>query len=211
MKSACARDGDLTTNVRAGNSTRGPFTQVLKVPSMYSVRKKRQAICHKQDSLHKGGCRGSCCATSLNRLSPLWYALNSGILLCRHGPSTIMLYAANFDQFCQLLQARGVRHFQSSGSKRAPIGGVFSRNHPAGGAAQSQVSAAYPVIDHTYDALVIGAGGAGLRAVVGFAEQGFNTACITKLFPTRSHTVAAQVPCAAFTSASAQLFFLRSA
>ena len=118
-----------------------------------------------------------------------------------------MLYAANFDQFCQLLQARGVRHFQSSGSKRAPIGGVFSRNHPAGGAAQSQVSAAYPVIDHTYDALVIGAGGAGLRAVVGFAEQGFNTACITKLFPTRSHTVAAQVRCAAFTSASAQLSF----
>jgi len=98
----------------------------------------------------------------------------------------------NLAKSAQPALARGVRHFQSSGSKRAPIGGVFSRNHPAGGAAQSQVSAAYPVIDHTYDALVIGAGGAGLRAVVGFAEQGFNTACITKLFPTRSHTVAAQ-------------------
>lgn len=50
----------------------------------------------------------------------------------------------------------------------------------------------YPVIDHHYDAIVVGAGGAGLRAAVGLAESGLNTACITKLFPTRSHTVAAQ-------------------
>ena len=49
----------------------------------------------------------------------------------------------------------------------------------------------YTVIDHTYDALVVGAGGAGLRAAFGLAEAGFKTACITKLFPTRSHTVAA--------------------
>ncbi|CAB61213.1 succinate dehydrogenase Sdh1 [Schizosaccharomyces pombe] len=53
-------------------------------------------------------------------------------------------------------------------------------------------SVKYPVIDHTYDAIVVGAGGAGLRATFGLAEAGFNTACITKLFPTRSHTVAAQ-------------------
>ncbi|KAF4304400.1 putative succinate dehydrogenase [ubiquinone] flavoprotein subunit, mitochondrial [Botryosphaeria dothidea] len=50
----------------------------------------------------------------------------------------------------------------------------------------------YPVIDHHYDALVVGAGGAGLRAAVGLTEAGLNTACVTKLFPTRSHTVAAQ-------------------
>ncbi|KAK1643743.1 hypothetical protein QYE76_061548 [Lolium multiflorum] len=50
----------------------------------------------------------------------------------------------------------------------------------------------YTVVDHTYDAVVVGAGGAGLRAAIGLAELGFNTACITKLFPTRSHTVAAQ-------------------
>lgn len=49
-----------------------------------------------------------------------------------------------------------------------------------------------PVQNHEYDALVIGAGGAGLRAAFGLAEAGFNTACISKLFPTRSHTVAAQ-------------------
>jgi succinate dehydrogenase (ubiquinone) flavoprotein subunit len=49
-----------------------------------------------------------------------------------------------------------------------------------------------PLIDHHYDAIVLGAGGAGLRAAVGLAESGLNTACITKLFPTRSHTVAAQ-------------------
>jgi succinate dehydrogenase / fumarate reductase flavoprotein subunit len=51
---------------------------------------------------------------------------------------------------------------------------------------------AYDIIDHTYDVLVVGAGGAGLRAVVGCAQAGLKTACITKVFPTRSHTVAAQ-------------------
>ena len=51
---------------------------------------------------------------------------------------------------------------------------------------------AYPVIDHTYDTVVVGAGGSGLRATMGSAEAGLKTACITKVFPTRSHTVAAQ-------------------
>jgi succinate dehydrogenase / fumarate reductase flavoprotein subunit len=51
---------------------------------------------------------------------------------------------------------------------------------------------AYPLTDHTYDVVVIGAGGSGLRATLGCAEAGLRTACITKVFPTRSHTVAAQ-------------------
>ena len=50
----------------------------------------------------------------------------------------------------------------------------------------------YAFIDHTYDVVVVGAGGAGLRATLGLAEAGLSTACITKVFPTRSHTVAAQ-------------------
>jgi len=50
----------------------------------------------------------------------------------------------------------------------------------------------YEFIDHSYDVVVIGAGGAGLRATFGLAHEGFKTACITKVFPTRSHTVAAQ-------------------
>src|SRR5688500_17366138 len=54
------------------------------------------------------------------------------------------------------------------------------------------MSNAYQIIDHVYDVLVVGAGGAGLRATMGAAEQGLKTACITKVFPTRSHTVAAQ-------------------
>ena len=52
--------------------------------------------------------------------------------------------------------------------------------------------AAYQIIDHVYDAVVVGAGGSGLRATMGCAEKGLKTACITKVFPTRSHTVAAQ-------------------
>jgi succinate dehydrogenase / fumarate reductase, flavoprotein subunit len=51
---------------------------------------------------------------------------------------------------------------------------------------------AYALTDHTYDVIVVGAGGAGLRAALGAAEAGLRTACITKVFPTRSHTVAAQ-------------------
>ena len=50
----------------------------------------------------------------------------------------------------------------------------------------------YPVIDHRTDVVVVGAGGAGLRATLGLAEAGLDTACVTKVFPTRSHTVAAQ-------------------
>lgn len=50
----------------------------------------------------------------------------------------------------------------------------------------------YTVVDHEFDVVVVGAGGAGLRAAMGAAEAGFKTACVTKLFPTRSHTVAAQ-------------------
>jgi succinate dehydrogenase / fumarate reductase flavoprotein subunit len=52
--------------------------------------------------------------------------------------------------------------------------------------------AAYEFIDHTHDVVVVGAGGSGLRATLGMAEQGLRTACVTKVFPTRSHTVAAQ-------------------
>ena len=51
---------------------------------------------------------------------------------------------------------------------------------------------AYPITDHTFDVVVVGAGGAGLRATVGCSQAGLRTACISKVFPTRSHTVAAQ-------------------
>jgi succinate dehydrogenase / fumarate reductase flavoprotein subunit len=51
---------------------------------------------------------------------------------------------------------------------------------------------AYPITDHGYDVIIVGAGGAGLRATMGMAAAGLKTACITKVFPTRSHTVAAQ-------------------
>lgn len=54
------------------------------------------------------------------------------------------------------------------------------------------MSEAYRIVDHAYDVVVVGAGGAGLRATFGAAAKGLSTACITKVFPTRSHTVAAQ-------------------
>jgi succinate dehydrogenase / fumarate reductase flavoprotein subunit len=68
-----------------------------------------------------------------------------------------------------------------------------SGNGAANGSAAPGVNGrAYPFTDHTFDVIVVGAGGAGLRAVVGCSEAGLRTACITKVFPTRSHTVAAQ-------------------
>ena len=54
------------------------------------------------------------------------------------------------------------------------------------------MSEAYPIKEHQYDVVIVGAGGAGLRATFGLAATGLRTACITKVFPTRSHTVAAQ-------------------
>jgi len=58
--------------------------------------------------------------------------------------------------------------------------------------ADKSAAPAYQRIDHSYDVVVVGAGGSGLRATMGAAEKGLKTACITKVFPTRSHTVAAQ-------------------
>jgi succinate dehydrogenase / fumarate reductase, flavoprotein subunit len=62
----------------------------------------------------------------------------------------------------------------------------------ANGSNGPSIPSAYKLIDHVYDVIVIGAGGAGLRATMGMAVAGLKTACISKVFPTRSHTVAAQ-------------------
>jgi succinate dehydrogenase / fumarate reductase flavoprotein subunit len=65
-----------------------------------------------------------------------------------------------------------------------------AKQRPGNGAASA--GKGYTFVDHKFDVVVVGAGGAGLRATLGMAEQGLKTACITKVFPTRSHTVAAQ-------------------
>src|SRR3954453_18472125 len=68
----------------------------------------------------------------------------------------------------------------------------MAQGNGANGGGPATNGHAYPIEDHTYDVVVVGAGGAGLRAVVGCSEAGLRPACITKVFPTRSHTVAAQ-------------------
>ena len=70
--------------------------------------------------------------------------------------------------------------------------GQHSSTIPRYGGAPGVNGRSYPIEDHSYDVVVVGAGGSGLRAVVGCSEAGLKTACITKVFPTRSHTVAAQ-------------------
>ena len=83
-------------------------------------------------------------------------------------------------------QAIGRRAFHYSAARSAIAG-----SKPSGKTLTGSTKP-YTIIDHEYDAVVVGAGGAGLRAAFGMAEQGFKTACVSKLFPTRSHTVAAQ-------------------
>ena len=73
------------------------------------------------------------------------------------------------------------------GSKR-----TFSSSNTKNNGVSQPFGKEYEIIDHEYDAVVVGAGGAGLRAAIGLSEHGYKTACVTKLFPTRSHTVAAQ-------------------
>ncbi len=68
----------------------------------------------------------------------------------------------------------------------------MATNGSSGASAPAIGNSAYPITDHMFDVVVVGAGGAGLRASVGCAQAGLKTACISKVFPTRSHTVAAQ-------------------
>ncbi|KAL2167242.1 hypothetical protein VTG60DRAFT_1566 [Thermothelomyces hinnuleus] len=88
--------------------------------------------------------------------------------------------------------SRAARNPIRAFSTTRPVARVIANGPLRAKEASPFVSSKYPVIDHEYDAIVVGAGGAGLRAAFGLAEAGFNTACISKLFPTRSHTVAAQ-------------------
>ncbi|KAG4306354.1 hypothetical protein PORY_000342 [Pneumocystis oryctolagi] len=81
-----------------------------------------------------------------------------------------------------------IRNIHSS----RPVFRVISNQTLCAKEAQGPINSKYSVVDHEYDVVVVGSGGAGLRAAFGLAEAGYNTACITKLFPTRSHTVAAQ-------------------
>ncbi|ESQ50603.1 hypothetical protein EUTSA_v10022591mg [Eutrema salsugineum] len=80
----------------------------------------------------------------------------------------------------------------SSSTRRSESNGGFVSSQVSRFFSARSKTGVYTIVDHTYDAVVVGAGGAGLRAAIGLSEHGFNTACITKLFPTRSHTVAAQ-------------------
>lgn len=81
------------------------------------------------------------------------------------------------------------RGLHATPAARAVVGAAAqaAREDATVGASQPSPHA-YPIIDHEYDAIVVGAGGAGLRAMIGLCESGLKAACITKLFPTRSHT-----------------------
>lgn len=107
--------------------------------------------------------------------------------------STLSLFKAHLEDCCLRLPQQQQESWKCQGKQG--IGHLQGVAEGGDGCAvlSLQITGNYNVIDHTYDAVVVGAGGAGLRAAFGLVEEGFKTACITKLFPTRSHTVAAQV------------------
>ena len=85
------------------------------------------------------------------------------------------------------MSSNGKTNGQSNGKA-----GNGKANGANGQGAPNLAGETYPIHDHTYDVVVVGAGGSGLRATLGCVEAGLKTACISKVFPTRSHTVAAQ-------------------
>ena len=86
----------------------------------------------------------------------------------------------------------GTSSSSTSSKSSSWIGSVSNSHARYASTAIDRIQGDYTVVDHVYDAVVVGAGGSGLRAAMGLSEAGFRTACVTKLFPTRSHTVAAQ-------------------
>jgi len=84
--------------------------------------------------------------------------------------------------------AVGRRGLHATPAPRAVVGAAAQAAREDATTTTAQSPHAYPIIDHEYDAIVVGAGGAGLRAMIGLCESGLKAACITKLFPTRSHT-----------------------
>jgi len=85
-----------------------------------------------------------------------------------------------------------IRSTLASAAKRQLRRNITPFSSLPNAALSTDIKGGYTIVDHQYDAVVVGAGGAGLRAAMGLSEAGFKTACVTKLFPTRSHTVAAQ-------------------
>lgn len=97
-----------------------------------------------------------------------------------------------FSKFCGSAAARGGLLNKSLWGKTAAASATSQRGLHFTVSGQNDaktntgaISREYPVVDHTYDAVVVGAGGAGLRAAFGLVQEGFKTAVITKLFPTR--------------------------
>ena len=112
---------------------------------------------------------------------------NQGAQRARHQASISGIMFASCSHITSAMARTAVARFVSGPGPATAVlgrGALFST--------KAKLEDTYPIIDHQYDAIVVGAGGAGLRAAFGLSSSGFNTACITKLFPTRSHTVAAQ-------------------
>ena len=101
-----------------------------------------------------------------------------------------VIVTSTLSKMMRPFQAQSLRLTRPAVNRRSFA--VQSSNASLNGVHTSALTSKYTVVDHEYDAVVVGAGGAGLRAAMGCAETGLKTACISKLFPTRSHTVAAQ-------------------
>ncbi|KAL9581598.1 MAG: hypothetical protein Q9203_005826 [Teloschistes exilis] len=128
---------------------------------------------------------------------PGFWFFGGNLALCRFFSRLLALQIKGLEVGLMNLRRVGTAPRNSCISRRwfsstKPVARIIANQPLRAKEASPFIDHKYPVIDHEYDAIVVGAGGSGLRAAFGLAEAGFNTACISKLFPTRSHTVAAQ-------------------
>src|SRR5690606_29146341 len=178
---------------RAWRRTRGHRT-VLAHPAFIRRPHSAVPVCHRLDTVPEGSFlrRGPRLALAAGRHADR-RALHCGeprphaarhegnhrrLRTCRGRPADApcpqhVLYSSTRRRVALRARQAGIRRLSMAGQEK-------------------KAGPAYTYVDHKFDVVVVGAGGAGLRATLGMAEQGLRTACITKVFPTRSHTVAAQ-------------------
>ena len=141
----------------------------------------------------------------------LWFVLahlgatRADLIASFHNPLIAILFALSFASILWHMRLglqvviEGLHPWQGSAGRSASRQQLLRgaarcssalRHHQAQFRDIAVANSAYPITDHTYDVVVVGAGGAGLRATLAASQAGLRTACVTKVFPTRSHTVA---------------------
>ena len=179
LSSSCS-PSFFNRNTPITNVVRGKSVVVDDVIKTLHRHRRRHLLA--SSAQHEEQKRGAATSAKSAQFSNTFGRRRRGIATSTTTTSSFLVGRRNSlqNEFVSTTSSRG-------GSKRA-----FSSSNTKNNGMSQPFGKEYEIIDHEYDAVVVGAGGAGLRAAIGLSEHGYKTACVTKLFPTRSHTVAAQ-------------------